>query len=67
MLAKGTFSVTATKKALPETELVRAKVDEAFPTLKSCTPANYFVEIQDDLLTNTRYADKANAELTDLN
>jgi len=67
MLAKGQFSVTATKKAHPETELVRAKIDEAFPQLKTCTAANYFVEIQDDLLTNTRFADTTNAELTNFN
>ena len=66
MFEKGQFSVTATKKAFPPTELVRAKMDDEFPTLKTQTNANYFVEVQDDLLTNTVYADN-NAELTEFN
>ena len=41
-------------------------MDTEFPLLKTQTNANYFVEIQDDLLTNTRFADN-NAELTELN
>ena len=41
-------------------------MDESFPVLKNASHANYFVEIQDNLLTNTRFAD-ANAELTEFN
>jgi len=41
-------------------------METGFPALRSETTANYFVEIQDDLLTNTRFAD-TNAELTELN
>ena len=35
--------------------------------MKSLPSANYFVEIQDELLTNKRYAEDSNAELTELN
>lgn len=66
MFEKGHFSVTATKKAFPQTDLVRDKMDTEFPSLKTETNANYFVEIQDDLLTNTRFSDN-NAELTEFN
>ena len=45
MLAKGQFSVTATKKSVPATVEVAGKLDSSFPTLKSSPSANYFVEI----------------------
>jgi len=56
MFAKGQFSVAGTKKGFPQTELVRAKLEENFPSLKNHIEANYFVEVQDDLLTNTKFA-----------
>jgi len=46
---------------------VRAKLENTFPTLKTLPSANYFVEIQDELLTNKRFAEDNNAELTELN
>lgn len=42
-------------------------MEHAFPKLKNCTEANYFVEIQDNLVTNTRFSDSTNKELTELN
>lgn len=39
----------------------------AFPTIKSAPSANYFVEIQDNLLTNTRFTDHSDTELTEFN
>ena len=57
MLAKGQFSVTGTKKAIPQTIEVSGKLDSSFPALKNSSCANYFVEIQDNLLTNTRFTD----------
>jgi hypothetical protein len=66
MFEKGEFSVTGTKKAFPQTDLVRVEMDTSFPLLKNAPHANYFVEIQHDLLTNTRFAD-TNNELTEFN
>ena len=45
---------------------MRAKLDESFPTLKNSQYANYFVEIHDELLTNTKFSDPS-AELSDFN
>jgi len=42
-------------------------MNSSFPTLKNCTAANYFVEIQDDLLTNTRFDDHTDSQLSDFN
>lgn len=66
MFAKGKFSCAGTKKGFPATELVRAKLDDNFPTLKNTMEANYFVEMQDDLLTNTKFAAEA-SELQEFN
>ena len=46
---------------------VAGKLEASFPTLKSDPSANYFVEIQDNLLTNTRFTDPTDTELTDFN
>jgi len=45
MLVKGQFSVIGIKKAIPQTELVRSKLEESYPLLKNAAKANYFVEI----------------------
>lgn len=44
-LNRGQFSLTATKRAVPPTQVVAAKMDVSFPTLKNCEANNYFVEI----------------------
>lgn len=67
MLTKGQFSVTGTKKAIPQTVLVEMKLEDSYPNLKTKDSANYFVEIQDDLLTNTRFTDPTDTELTAFN
>lgn len=66
MFEKGAFSVAGTKRCFPQTDLVKAKMETQLPTLKRLQTANYFVEIQDELLTNKRYADE-NADLQALN
>ena len=43
------------------------KMDASFPTIKNCNDASYFVEIQDDLLTNTRFEDHSDEQLHDFN
>ena len=67
MLTKGQFSVTGTKKAIPQTVEVEMKMEQSYPILKNKSNANYFVEIQDDLLTNTRFTDPSDTELTEFN
>jgi len=66
MFEKGQFQVSATKKFFPVTALVKDKLDTYFPNLKHKTNSHYFVEIQDDLLTNTRYQ-HPDAELEQVN
>ena len=66
-LQKGQFSISASKKSVPQTALVSDKLDDIFPTLKSRPEANYFVELQDDLLTNTAFTDSTSAELSTFN
>lgn len=46
---------------------MRAKLDEILPKLKTTAEANYFTEIQDELLTNKRFAEDNSNELTMLN
>ena len=67
MLTKGQFSVTGTKKAIPQTVEVEMKMGLNYPRLMNQASANYFVEIQDDLLTNTRFTDPSDTELTAFN
>lgn len=55
MFEKGQFQVSATKKYFPQTALVKDKINLQFPKMQSQPNSHYFVEIQDDLLTNTRY------------
>ena len=55
VLEKGQFAVTATKKYFPRTALIKDKIENQFPNMKDEPTANYFVEIHDDLLTNTHY------------
>jgi len=45
MLNRGQYSVTGTKRAVPLTQVVAAKMEASFPTLKNCSKSNYFVEI----------------------
>ena len=66
MLTKGEFSVTGAKKYFPVNALVGAKMEDSFPKLKSNSSANYFVEIHDDLLTNTK-DHETDADLNDFN
>lgn len=46
---------------------VKAKLEAAYPLLKNAAKANYFVEIQDDLLTNTKFTDQSDTALTEFN
>lgn len=54
-LEKGHIAVAAVKKFFPVSEHVNELMDEEFKTLVSHKPANYFVEVQDHLLTNTTF------------
>lgn len=67
MLTKGQFSVTGTKKYIPSTVEVAGKMSTSFPNIMSSSQASYFVEIQDDLLTNTRFTDPSDSQLTEFN
>ena len=67
MFVRGQFSLTGTKRAVPQTQLVATKLTQQFPLMKQCSDASYFVEIQDDLITNTRFFDHSDAELTSFN
>lgn len=55
MLSKGSYACAGIKKYFPISELVRAKISEQYPNLRQSRPANYFVEIQDKLLTNQSF------------
>lgn len=54
-LEKGHIAVAAVKKFFPVSEHVNELMSEEFKTLIEHKPANYFVEVQDHLLTNTTY------------
>lgn len=54
-LEKGDITVTAVKKQFPVSEHVGELMREEFATLVKHQPANYFVEVQDRLLTNRTF------------
>lgn len=54
-LEKGHIAVAAVKKFFPVSDHVNELMEEEFKTLIDHKPANYFVEVQDHLLTNTTF------------
>ena len=66
MFEKGQFAVSATKRYFAKDALVKDKIGVQFPNMQDEPTANYFVEIHDDLLTNTRYK-HPDAELEQVN
>ena len=66
MFTRGEFSIAATKKYFAQTENVDFKIHDQLPHISSEGSASYFVEIQDNLLTNTRYED-SNTDLRSMN
>lgn len=49
-LEANSYALVGIKKYKPYTQLVKAKIDEQLPNLKTHTKASYFVEVQDKLM-----------------
>lgn len=49
-LEANSYALVGIKKYKPATQLVKAKINEQLPNLKTHTKASYFVEIQDKLM-----------------
>lgn len=52
-LENNSYALVGIKKYKPFTQLVKAKIDEQLPNIKSNSKASYFVEIQDKLMLVT--------------